>query len=83
MSSMKYKINKFNGKNNFSLWRIKMHALLTHQGFLKALSEKDKLQNPISDELKDDLEAKAHSTIQLCLSDVLREIAEEETAADI
>ena len=27
-SAAKSEIDKFNGKNDFSLWRVKMHALL-------------------------------------------------------
>ena len=32
MGSTKFEIEKFNGKNDFGLWRLKMRALLVQQG---------------------------------------------------
>ncbi|KAJ0045199.1 hypothetical protein Pint_06056 [Pistacia integerrima] len=36
----KFEVEKFDGTNDFSIWRIKMRALLTHQGLLAALEGK-------------------------------------------
>ena len=52
MASAKYKIEKFNKRNNFSLWRVKMRALLVQQGLLKVLSDKDKSPESISEDKK-------------------------------
>ena len=35
--STKFDIEKFDGNMSFSLWRIKMKAILIHQGLQKAL----------------------------------------------
>ena len=32
MAFAKYEVEKFTGQNNFGLWRLKMRALLVHQG---------------------------------------------------
>ena len=83
-SITKFEIDKFNGKNDFSLWHVKMHALLVQQGLWKALKGKDALPATLSDEEKEDLLERAHSAILLSLGDeVLREIVNEETAAGL
>uniref|UniRef100_A0A2N9EX70 Reverse transcriptase Ty1/copia-type domain-containing protein n=1 Tax=Fagus sylvatica TaxID=28930 RepID=A0A2N9EX70_FAGSY len=77
----KYEIEKFNGKNDFSLWRVKMRTLLVQQGLLRALKGKDSLPTQLSEEEKEDLLERAHSAIQLSLADeVLREVVEEKIA---
>jgi hypothetical protein len=35
--STKFEIEKFNGKNNFEIWKVKMHDLLMQQGVVKVL----------------------------------------------
>ncbi|KAJ4703293.1 Retrovirus-related Pol polyprotein from transposon TNT 1-94 [Melia azedarach] len=78
MSGMNVKIDKFTGRNSFSLWQIKMRALLKQQGLWAPLARK--LADPITTEMAV-LEEKAHSTIMLCLADnIITEVAEEETA---
>ena len=63
---------------------VKMRALLVQQGLLKVLSGKDKLLESMSNDEKEELEMKAHSAIQLYLADeVLREVADEDTAASL
>ena len=80
----KFEMDKFNRKNDFSLWRVKMHALLVQQGLWKALKGKDALPATLSDEEKEDLLEWAHSAIQLSLVDeVLREIVDEDTVAGL
>ncbi|CAO2834823.1 unnamed protein product [Amaranthus hypochondriacus] len=39
MSAMNVKIDKFTGRNSFSLWQIKMRALLKQQGLWAPLSK--------------------------------------------
>ncbi|KAJ4715440.1 Retrovirus-related Pol polyprotein from transposon TNT 1-94 [Melia azedarach] len=78
MSGMNVKIDKFTGRNSFSLWQIKMRALLKQQGLWAPLTRKP--ADPITTEMAV-LEEKAHSTIMLCLADdIITEVAEEETA---
>ena len=37
MSTTKYDIEKFNGRNDFELWKMNMKAILIQQGVEKAL----------------------------------------------
>ncbi|KAL6198942.1 hypothetical protein ACLB2K_028730 [Fragaria x ananassa] len=81
MSGLNVKIDKFTGRNSFSLWQIKMRALLKQQGMWAPLVKKS--GDPETAEMAS-LEEKAHSTILLCLADdIIIEVAEEETAAGL
>lgn len=40
--SAQFEIEKFNGKNNFKIWNVKMYDLLIQQGMAKALLGKAK-----------------------------------------
>jgi hypothetical protein len=87
MATAKFEIEKFDGQNSFSLWRIKMRALLRQQGLTKVLEpQEEKIGISAIDEIveRGELEEKAHSMILLSLSDgVLREVADEETTAGL
>ena len=84
MGSTRFDIEKFNGDNDFSLWRIKMKALLVHQGVEDALAGESKLPATLTDKEKKEMMSKAHSLIILSLGDeVLREVAGETTAAGV
>lgn len=61
-SNTKYEVEKFD-RLNYSLWRIKMRALLIQQGLLKALKGVSNLHVEMSDEDKEDLDARALSAI--------------------
>ena len=63
MTSTKYKIEKFDRRNSFNLWRVKMQGFLVQQDMLKVLSGKDKLPESMSEDEKEELEMKAHSAI--------------------
>lgn len=70
-----YEIEKFNGHSNFSLWRVKMYALLVQQELPKALMGKEKLFVTMKEDEREELDLKTLSVIQLCLDDeVLREL---------
>jgi hypothetical protein len=47
MVSTKYEVEKFNGKNNFSLWQRGMKDLLIQQEVYKALFGKAKPQKMV------------------------------------
>ncbi|GKD90494.1 hypothetical protein Tco_1366001, partial [Tanacetum coccineum] len=75
-------IEKFNGKCNFSLWRIKVRALLKQQGIWAPLAGPKPAD--MTDARYNSQDEKAYSTIFLSLSDeVLYEVADEETGADV
>lgn len=81
VSSTKFEIEKFTGKNSFSLWHIKMRAILVQQGLVKALDGKEKLPSSLTSKQKDEVMEKAHSAILLNLGDeVLREVVDVTTA---
>ncbi|KAK2998464.1 hypothetical protein RJ639_023404 [Escallonia herrerae] len=64
-TSTKYNLEKFDGSNDFSLWRMKMRAVLIQQGLLKALKWKQGLSDMMSADEKEDMLERAHSAL-LC-----------------
>ncbi|KAL8473574.1 hypothetical protein ACS0TY_030419 [Phlomoides rotata] len=84
MASMKLDVEKFSGKNDFGLWKVKMNALLVHHGLASVLQPDASAESSISREKKVEINKKAHSVIILCLGDKpLREVSKEKTAIDI
>ena len=67
--SSKFEIEKFSGKNNFELWKLKMRVRLVQQGLQKALDGKRKRPVTMSNDDLEDFDAIALSTIRLCLAD--------------
>ena len=83
MASAKFEVDKFTGENDFNLWRIKMKALMVHQGVADAIS-KESMEAMIDKNKAAKIQSKAHSAILLSLGDeVLREVSEEETAIGV
>ena len=87
MASVKFEVEKFNGENDFGLWRVKMKAILVHQQIWSAIekkapSEKETDETKAKREEKErEIEERAHSSLLMTLSDdVLREVIEEKTA---
>ena len=71
--TMKFDVEKFNGMNDFNLWRIRLHNLLVQQGI-------DCLPKRMDDKDKKNIMEQALSAIQLCLSnEVMRKVIEETT----
>lgn len=84
MASTKYDLEKFNGKNDFGLWRLKMRAFLVQQGLGEALKGENSLPPTLSESERKEKMDKAHSALILSLGDkVLREVSKETTAAAI
>eukprot|EP00253_Pinus_taeda_P011247 PITA_11247 len=82
--STRFEIEKFNGKNNFEIWKVKMHDLLVQHGMAKALLGKSKRPYNIIDSEWAEMDERAISAIQLCLADdVLFNIVLETTAAGL
>ncbi|KAM3302582.1 hypothetical protein P3S67_017084 [Capsicum chacoense] len=82
--STKFDIEKFDGKISFAIWRVQMLAVLTQNGLKKVLSGKSAKPATTTEEQWEEMDEKALSTIQLCLScEVLREVINEKTAAGI
>ena len=86
MSLSKHEIEKFTNGGDFSLWKLKMRALLVHQGLESALEEDDPEapSTSVFDEKRKHIQNRTHSTLILSLSDsILREISEEKIALGI
>ncbi|KAL8516313.1 hypothetical protein ACS0TY_014829 [Phlomoides rotata] len=84
MSSMKLDVEKFTGKNDFGLWKVKMKALLVHHGLSGALKTDESEESSAAAAKKVEINEKAHSAIILCLGDKpLREVCKEKTAIDV
>jgi hypothetical protein len=41
IQSSKFEVEKFSGKNNFELWKLKMRDLLVQQGLQKKASQRN------------------------------------------
>ena len=67
--SVRFEIEKFNGRNNFEIWKVKMHDLLVQQGVAKALLGKSKQPFAMTDDEWSDIDDRALSDIRLCLAD--------------
>ncbi|GKD28317.1 retrovirus-related pol polyprotein from transposon TNT 1-94 [Tanacetum coccineum] len=87
MSSIaKFDVEKFDGSNDFRLWRVKMRCLLIQHDweavldpFPKTMTNADKITA-----LKTDIYKKAHNALLLCLDNkVLREVNKEDSAAGV
>ena len=79
MSGIRAKIDKFDGRNSFSLWQIKMQVLLKQQGIWGPLSGNKSEAADL-----ETLEDKAFSTVLLCLADeIIIEVSDEKTAASL
>ncbi|KAL8532034.1 hypothetical protein ACS0TY_008585 [Phlomoides rotata] len=82
MGSARFDVEKLTDKIDFSLWKMKVRALLIHQGLGAALRKEepsDKGKGKVED--FEEIQEKAHSMIILCLGDkVLREVSKETTA---
>ena len=76
----KYEIEKFNG-NNFSLWKMKMKAVLRKNNCLAAIGERPM---EITDDKWNEVDGNAISDLHLALADgVLSSVAEKNTAKEI
>ncbi|GKB35063.1 zinc finger, CCHC-type containing protein [Tanacetum coccineum] len=64
MTGTKFDIEKFDGKNDFGLWQVRMKALLEHQGLATALEELHATTIMAYDNV---IQKKAYSALIFCL----------------
>ena len=84
MGNAKYDLERFTGKNDFGLWRVKMRAMLVQQGIQAALLGEDNLPTHLTEKEKVEMLEKAHSALILSLGDkVLREVSKETSASGV
>ena len=80
MTNAKFEVDNFTEKNNFSLWIPKVRDLLVQQVLHKELDGVKKKLASMTDSDWEELDARALSTIRLCLADeVLFNIVGEST----
>ncbi|KAG8488058.1 hypothetical protein CXB51_018348 [Gossypium anomalum] len=80
MAATRFEIEKFNGETNFNLWQVRMMAILVQSGLKKVVTGK-KPEN-INKIEWEELDEKALSTIQLCLTNtVLQEVLMDKTSS--
>jgi hypothetical protein len=68
MANTKFEIEKFNGKNNFSIWQRRMKDLLIQQGTHKVLLGKIKKPEKMENNVWEEMDATVASSIRLNLS---------------
>ena len=56
ISNAKFEVEKFNGKNNFELWKLKARVMLVQQGLHRALDGKGKKPARMDDDDWEDLD---------------------------
>ncbi|KAH9767149.1 hypothetical protein KPL71_011170 [Citrus sinensis] len=89
MAAPRIDLEKFNGKNDFNMWKVKMEALLITQGLGDAIELATKKEgkegsSSCTPEQIAEIDKKAKNTIILSLSDsVIREVAKEKTVAEL
>ena len=83
-STSKVDIEKFDGSNDFGLWKVKMLAHLGKMGLGKALDGAEKLPATWDAAKKEEVLERAFNTLILSIGDkVLREVIRCKTAAEI
>ena len=83
-STARYDVEKFDGQNDFGLWKMKMRASLGNFGLEEALDGKAKMLETFSEEKKKEIDKKAFNTLILGLGDkVLQEVSKMTTAQDL
>ena len=80
----KFEVEKFNGKSNFLLWKMRVISLLVKEGTHKALLGIEKKLSKMEDDEWNDIDFRAKATIILCLSDeILDNVINKETTAGL
>ena len=82
--SIKFDILKFDGVINFSMWQIRLNAILTQSGLKKTLLRREKKPQDMKEETWKELDEKPLTAIQLFLADeVLNKFSMEKTASSL
>jgi len=83
-TTTKFEVEKFDGKSNFLLWKMRVTPLLVKKGIHKALLGIEKKPLKMEDDEWNDIDFHAKAMIILCLSDVvLYNVMNEETTAGL
>jgi len=83
-TTTKFKVEKFDEKSNFLLWKMRVTSLLVMEGIHKALLSIEKKLLKMEDDKWNDIDFRTKMTIILCLSDeILYNVMNEETTAGL
>src|SRR3954468_2183433 len=83
-TAIKFEVEKFDGKVNFLLWKMRVTSLLVKEGTHKSLQRISKKPSDMGEDDWKDIDYRARATIILCLSDeVLYNVMNEDTAAGL
>ena len=83
-TTTKFKVEKFDGKSNFLLWKMRVTLLLVKEGTHKALLGIEKKPSKIENDEWNDIDFRAKATIILCLSDeFLHNVMNEKTTTGL
>ena len=78
------KIDKFTGRNDFSLWQMKMKSLHEKGQVLQDCFEPTKIASTVKDEEKEEMEERAITTLHLFLADdILRKVKTAKIALEV
>jgi len=81
-TTTKFEVEKFDGKSNFLLWKMRVTPLLVKESIHKALLGIEKKSLKMEDDEWNNIDLRAKMTIILCLSDaVFYNVMNEETIA--
>lgn len=84
MASHKFDSVKFNGSNDFTIWKLNIKALLNQQGCVTTLEGEAKLTNDMEAVKNVDILERANNTILLSLIDkVLRKVMDQKSVVGI
>ena len=79
-TTIKFKVEKFDGKSNFLLWKLRVTSLLVKEGTHKDLYGIEKKPSKMDDDEWNNIDFHAKMTIILCLLDeILYNVMNEET----
>ena len=83
-TTTKFKVEKFDGKVNFLLWKMRVTSLLIKEGTYKVLQGISKKPSDMGEDDWKDIDYRVRATIILCLSDeVLYNVMNEEAGAGL
>jgi len=68
ITTIKFEVEKFNGKSNFLLWKMRVTSLLVKKGTHKALLRIEKKSSKMEDDEWNDIDFRAKTIMILCLS---------------
>ena len=84
ITATKFEGEKFDGKVNFLLWKMRVMSLLLKEGTHRTLQGISKKPSDMDEDDWQDMDYKARATIVLCLSDeVLYNVMNEESTAGL